>query len=98
MDSTWTTAFESLITNDLFNKLAGTAFGTPIAQVAGYQWLSYIGALSAFFFSVAAAYNTGAIGVNAFEADFFAFIDEYQGDSSAKYLETMNEDELSTAL
>jgi hypothetical protein len=66
--------------------------------VAGYQLLGYIGAISCFVFSLAGAYNTGAIGVIKLEEDFFAFIDEYQGDSADKYIAAMDEDELGTAL
>jgi hypothetical protein len=36
-----------------------------------------MGAIFAFFFSVAGAYNTVATAITAFEADFYAFIEEY---------------------
>ena len=83
MDSTLWGYIETLAENYLNSYLkSNSLFGTAnsLTNIPGYIWLSYMGAIFAFFFSLAGAYNTVATAIIALEADFYAFIDEYQGD------------------
>ena len=98
MDSTLVGYIEGIVTDAFVKRLSSLFAGTTNTSVAGYQLLGYIGAISAFVFSLVGAYNTGAIGVQKLEEDFFAFIAEYQDNSADKYIEAMDEDELGTAL